>query len=378
MGHLRAATALGRAFEAIPGTHVQVEDTLRYARAAFRGIYSDMYLRVAERAPTLWSQFYSWTDYPPTPLSFVAAMRALGTTLGVRGLPRLLQQAQPDAIICTHFLPLEVLAPLRYAGVPPLYAVVTDYRAHHFWAIDGVNRYFVPTRETEEQLVAAGVPRPHITVTGIPIDPAIQQPVAPMARQTLGLLPHRPVVLVNGGGLAAERVRAIVLEVLAQRLPMTLLVAAGRNRALEAALAGVSGTETTTLRVLGPQPSLDPLIAVSDLVVGKAGGLTVSETLARGVPMVIVAPVAGQEEWNAEYVVRAGAGECHATADRVARTIAALLLDQRRRAAMAAAAKQAGRPAAAQTIALHVLADIEHLPSPVWHQASSTLAQMPG
>lgn len=358
MGHQRAAHAVGQALEAAGASEVMLEDTLAHGRAAFRRVYRDLYLRVAERAPTLWSAFYTRTDHALTGTKAVELVRAWGTMLGVRGVPAVIERTQPDAVICTHFLPLEVLGPLRERGGPAVYGVLTDYRAHQFWALPGVDGYFVPTPTTQDQLVEAGVPRARIRITGIPIDVTTSVPLHPIALAAASTSLPTPLVLINGSGLAASRVRAIVRMVLARALPVTLVVAVGRNAALAAALADLRGNRTTTFHVLGPQPSLHPLVAASALVVGKAGGLTVSEVLAHGVPMIIVAPTPGQEQANADYVVEMGAGTCHATAAGVTHAIATLLGDPSRRAAMAAAAHRAARPAAAHTIAMHVLSDI--------------------
>ena len=129
MGHLRAATALARAFEQHTHATVRVEDTLEHARELFSRIYAGLYLGIADRVPSFWSSFYDRTDRPPTRFDIVANVRALSTAAGVHRLPALLDTTRPDAIIATHFLPLEVLGPLRQQGlVPPLYCIVTDYR----------------------------------------------------------------------------------------------------------------------------------------------------------------------------------------------------------------------------------------------------------
>jgi processive 1,2-diacylglycerol beta-glucosyltransferase len=112
--------------------------------------------------------------------------------------------------------------------------------------------------------------------------------------------------------------------------------------------------------VLGPQPSLDPLIVASDLVLSKAGGLTVSEVLARGAPLLLPPPLAGQERWNADYVIGAGAGLGYDTARELALVAAGLLADPTRRAAISAAARAIARPSAAQSVAARVLADLEY------------------
>lgn len=367
MGHYRAATALAHAFEAAGGITARVEDTLDHAHTLFGKLYAGSYLGIADRIPVFWSWFYQQTDRPPSALSIVAGVRELSTALGVDGLPALIEQSQPDAIICTHFLPVEVLGPLRLQGLlPPLYCVVTDYRAHHFWACEGVDGYFVPTAATASQLVDAGIPRAQVHITGIPIHPEVAKPVDHGAlRAALGLPVAGRVVLLNGSGIAITRVRAIAQQLLDREIAGTLVVAAGRNRELISAFDDLQGTARTAVRVLGPQPSLDPLIATSDLVVGKAGGLTVSEVLARGVPLIIPTPVPGQEQANADHVVGAGAGLCRDSAAAVAKAVATLLADDNRRQAMAAAARSIGRPNAAATIAARVLGDLRGGADPI-------------
>jgi processive 1,2-diacylglycerol beta-glucosyltransferase len=370
MGHYRAATALAHAFEATANITAHVEDTLDHAHSGFSTVYAKSYLGIADRIPACWSWFYRHTDRPASALSIVAGVRACSTALGVHGLPALIEQRQPDAIVCTHFLPVEVLGPLRRQGrLPPLYCVVTDYRAHHFWACADVDGYFVPATATANQLVDAGVPRAQVHVTGIPVHPEVAKPVDHAAvRAALGLPAADRVVLLNGSGIAVARVRAIAQELLARKTPGTVVVAAGRNRALMAAFADLQGTARTAVRVLGPQPTLDPLIATSDLVVGKAGGLTVSEVLARGVPLIIPTPVPGQEQANADHVVRSGAGLCRDSVAGVADAVAALLGDDARRQAMAAAARGIGRPTAAAVVAARVLGDLIGGLDPVWLQ----------
>jgi processive 1,2-diacylglycerol beta-glucosyltransferase len=364
MGHQRAALALAQAFEQQPNTSATVEDTLQCSLPLFRRSYIGSYLGIADKAPEFWSFFYAQTDRPS---SLLDGARALSTSVGVRGLPALLARTQPDAIICTHFLPIEALALMRRA-MPPIYCVLTDYHAHQFWACPGVERYFVPTDATQREIVAAGAAPGRVHVSGIPIDPAISAPAdRAAARQQLGLQPHQLVAALVGSGLPTERVREIALALMAELrsgagrpAPATLVVATGRNSDLAVCLADLEQASAGALRVLGPQPSLDPLFVASDLVLSKAGGLTVSEVLARGVPLLLPTPLAGQERWNADYVIGAGAGLGYDTAQDLAAAAAGLLADPARRAAMSAAARAIARPAAAQSIAARVLADIEH------------------
>lgn len=358
MGHYRAATALQRAFEQIAGAAVWVEDILCYSGAFFRKSYTASY-QIAYRMPRVWSQFYALTDRRVSSRHPFAITRSLSTKMGVHELAPLLAETRPDAIVCTHFLPVEALSAELLPDLPPVYLAVTDYRAHYFWACPGIDGYFVPSDATREQLAAAGVPNSRVHVTGIPIDPSIAQPRAQAAvRSELGLPLHGPVVLLNGGGLVPKRVRAIAEALLARRFPGTLLVVARGNHEFIATLADLETAAPGVIRLWGQQPSLDPFIVASDLVVGKAGGLTVSEVLARGVPLLIPTPTPGQEGWNAAHVVAGGAGMCCDSPDAVAQAVMTLLEHPTQRRAMAKAACALGRPRAASAIAQLVLADI--------------------
>jgi processive 1,2-diacylglycerol beta-glucosyltransferase len=357
-GHYRAATALAHAFEQTAGATIYVDDILRYAGAFFRKSYTATH-QLAYLTPRLWSQIYALTDHRVSSRHPSAIGRALGTRLGMHALSPLLAETRPDAIVCTHFLPVEALNAQRRKHLPPVYLAVTDYRAHNFWACPHVDGYFAPTDAVRDQLVGAGVPRSRVYVTGIPIDPSIARPREPEeARAELRLPPRGPVVLLSAGGIVPERVRAIVAALLARRFPGTLLVVAGGNQGFIASLADLESAAPGVLRLWGEQPSLDRFIVASDLVVSKAGGLTVSEALARGVPLIIPTPAPGQESWNVAYVVEGGAGMRCAGAGAVADAVMSLIGDPARRHRMAEAAYALGRPEAALAIAGHVLADL--------------------
>jgi processive 1,2-diacylglycerol beta-glucosyltransferase len=186
----------------------------------------------------------------------------------------------------------------------------------------------------------------------------------------------QPVVTLMGSGLPTHQVRAIVQAVLARPMPITLVVAAGRNRDLMASLGEQKPGADSRLRVLGPQPSLAPLLAASDLLISKAGGLTVSEALATGVPMIIpTAQLVGQERWNAAYVIDGGAGIGCESVAAVAQAIDGLLAAPARMAAMRAAARALGQPDAAAAIAEQVLADLNQRHAR--HPAAAQLARAP-
>jgi processive 1,2-diacylglycerol beta-glucosyltransferase len=358
-GHKRAADALATAFARRSPGQVRVEDVLDYTNPLFREAYAHSYLRLTDKLPALWGYVYEQTDRDF--FRFATELRTLVDAIWAWGLRKLLREYSPRVIVCTHFLPAEVLALRKGRSrlTQPLYCVVTDYAAHAFWAYRDVDRYFVATEETQQQLIERGVRAGAIQINGIPVDPGITTfKNLTDARQARGYHQNRPMITIFGGGLEPGRVHTIVEGLLHQGLPGTLVVVAGRNRALLAELSDLEGNDTTELHKLGFIDYVDDLVVASDMVVTKAGGLTVSEVLARGKPMIIIDPIPGQEESNADYLAGVGAAISIRLPQHVPFAIMQLLADPRRLESMSESALRVARPRAALDIVETILADI--------------------
>ena len=362
-GHRRAGEALLHAFTRRQPGQVQLADVLDHANPLFREAYARSYIGMTDKLPALWSYVYEQTDRDI--FRFTSEVRALADAIGAWGLRRLLREYAPSIIVCTHFLPVEVLSARKArARLPqPLYCVLTDYAAHAFWAYQNVDGYFVATEETRAQLVERGVAPELIRVTGIPIAPVTAEPKEQLAtRASCGLHGDRPVVTLFGGGLDADRVRLMIEGMLRSKMEATLVVVAGRNRGLQAELSDIQGTAALEIRTLGFIDYVDDLVVASDVVITKAGGLTVSEVLGRGRPMVIIDPIPGQEESNADYLAGVGAAISIRLPEHVPFAVAQLLGDSQRLEQMRQTAARAARPRAALDIAEAILADVGERP----------------
>jgi processive 1,2-diacylglycerol beta-glucosyltransferase len=357
-GHRSAAHALADALDRLPDSEVRIEDTLDYASPIFSTAYARSYLELSQRAPLLWQMFYESTDNSDTEWAPIRdRMRGLVAELAVNKLKDLIRQYAPAAIICTHFLPAELLVRLKLDGDMrvPTYTVITDHAVHSQWITPGVDGYFVASDFPCKLMVERGVPAAIIHVTGIPVNPAIAETKEPRAMRTLHDLPvDGPVISLFGGGLVPKRAHQIVEGLTRLETPGMLVVVAGRNAELPAALEGLGDGPHMRLRVLEQIDYVDDLVAASDVAITKAGGLIVSEVLARGTPMVVIDPIPGQEEWNADYIVSSGAGVQLRLVEWVPWTIEQLLAAPERLAALRERAQAAGRPNAARDIAERV------------------------
>ena len=362
-GHKRAGEALAAAFARRQPGQVYLADVLDYANPLFRQAYARSYIQMTDKLPGLWSYVYEQTDRDI--FRYTTEIRALADAIGAWGLRRLLREYAPKLIVCTHFLPVEVLAARKGRSrlQQPLYCVVTDYAAHMFWAYKNVDGYFVATDQTHAQLIERGVPAELTRVTGIPVDPALAAPKQPLeVRGAHGLRPDLPVVTLFGGGIDSRHVRLIVEGLLRTSLRGTLIVVAGRNRGLQAELSDLTGTAELELRTLGFIDYVDDLVVASDVVITKAGGLTVSEVLARATPMIIINPIPGQEESNADYLAGVGAALSIRLPEYVPFAVTRLLADPDRLHQMRRTAALAARPRAALDVVEAILGDIGERP----------------
>jgi processive 1,2-diacylglycerol beta-glucosyltransferase len=308
--------------------------------------------------PSLWGRIYESLERKAAS----SRSKRLITTIdrmSARGLVAAAQESAPDRIVCTHFMPAEVFAERRRRGqlAAPVYVTLTDYDIHTMWIQPGVDGYFVASEEMAYALRAKGVGKAQVTVTGIPIDPLFsRQPDDRRAMRTaLGLNPDAPTVLLSAGGFGFVRVDELVATMSEEMTDAQFLVVAGKNKRLHEALTRAAARLGGRVVPFGFVTNMHELMAASDLAVTKPGGLTSSECLATGVPMVIVNPIPGQEERNTEYFLENGVAVRARSAAHLIYKTGALLADPARLASMRAAARRLARPRAAFDIAAAVV-----------------------
>ena len=355
-GHVRASQALEKAFAARGDCAVEHIDAIQHVSKLFQRAYDKAYISMVRRAPELMGVLYERTDQPWQHSRRRLALDRLNTAPMIR----LLKRVQPDLCVATHFLPAEIIAWL--IAKRKLHAqnaiVVTDYDVHAMWLCRTVDRYYVAIDEAAEYLARIGVPREKLRVTGIPIDPLFAKPVdRAETRRTLDLDPTATMILVSAGGYGIGPVEQLVNDLLALQRPWQIVAIAGKAEKVRKRLeeisrsAGKLPSGATRLVPVGFTTEMDKYMAAADLLVGKAGGLTTSEALARALPMALIEPIPGQEERNADHLLEAGAAIRCNNLPAAAWKIGALLDDPARLARMGEAARSMAKPNAAAIIA---------------------------
>jgi processive 1,2-diacylglycerol beta-glucosyltransferase len=358
-GHLAAAAALDEAWRAFrPRDAVERVDLVKFFSPVHKTIHRGGYDKLVEHAPEVWGLLFKQTDDPER-------ARRLGkwhrffTTPSRRRFVRFVEQFRPDVVLGTHYLPFEPLARWRTNNARPpgrapfLVSIVTDFEAHAFWMHPAVDLYCVAAEHTKARLVARGARADDVVVTGIPIGAKFSAKTdAAAVRKHLGLRDDLPVLLVLGGGFGMGPVAEALVELDKVTRPFQTLVVAGRNAALRHRLAAQDRKHPT--HVLGFTTNMHELMAAADLIITKPGGLTTSEALALGRPLLILEPIPGQEAANSDFLLEHGAAVKVNRLDDLPFKVAQLFAGKKL-AALAKAAKALGRGDAAPAICAEVV-----------------------
>ena len=354
-GHVRAAEALEAAFRQDPGVgEVRHVDALRFTNKLFRDFYSKLYIQLVQKAPTILGFVYRNSDEPWK----TDRMRLMLDRLNTGPLERFIARFNPDITVCTHFLPAEIISYLisKRKLNARLSIVVTDLDVHAMWLCRTFHRYFVALEESKVHLQMLGLPGNNITVSGIPIDARFgQHEDRAWLRQQARFDPKKPLFLISAGAMGVSPAAGVLDALSRLQHRAQAVIICGKNAELKSQLERQIRTLAPSrpglqFQAIGYTDEMHRWMQMSDLYIGKPGGLTTAESLASGLPMVIVAPIPGQEERNSDHLLEKGiALKCNEFTT-LAYKLDLLLSDPEKLALMRERAFAYSRPDAARTV----------------------------
>lgn len=356
-GHVRAANGIAACAEHYFGDDVEVRhvDILKITNPFARFIYDRGFLLLVHRFPLLWRYTYNASNAPAG--SWRTGMQRLYERLMFGKIFQEIEAFKPDHIVSTHFTPPGVLAKALRTGKLkiPLWVQVTDFDLHWSWHCPEATGYFVASDEVSCDLQHRGIPAGKIRVVGIPVMPVF---ASPPSRETcaaeLGLDPRQTTILLMSRGAGSSGMGALAERLLA--LPgFQLIAVAGRSETALQELKAIDGRYPGRLVPIGFTTTIERLMACSDLIITKPGGLTTSECLAMRLPMIAYAPIAGQEEANADYLMEHGTALKTSTPDGMEYRVRKLLEDPAKLAGMKANMAAIGRPNAGRDLVKTIL-----------------------
>lgn len=335
-GHNAAARALQACF-ADDGIPCDVVDTLSFASRLQENVICKGHVFAYRYTPKLYGQLYSYAEtHPPKKVKKTRVYRS-NVSYADR-IYQFLLQNDYDTVICVHVFAATALTAIlqQHPGLVQSYFVATDYTCSPGASDAKMDGYVIPHPALTEEFAAAGIPRERILPLGIPVSETFtQRGDRALACQQLGLPPHRQMVLLMCGSMGCGPLRALTEECLAE-LPADclLVVICGDNRHLYEELSNISSER---LRVVGYTKKISLYMDAADLLLTKAGGLSSTEAVAKGLPLLFIDAVPGVESRNRDFFVSRG---CAMTAQDPAALVelaAQCLTDEKLPAGMLAA-----------------------------------------
>ncbi|MEO6533920.1 MAG: glycosyltransferase [Pseudolysinimonas sp.] len=351
-GHNTAAAALKQACLARDDVEeVLVVDVLEQSSGLYRDLLGKGYFALVESVPWLVDWGYDISDLPFKRRGPIDPWTRANSIPAVSEIKRF----KPTAIVCTHFLPAQLVASLVLRGVTDARTaiVTTDYDFQGLWLASAFHAIFVAREEGRVQLTAQGVPADRVAAVGIPTStpPQAHEP----ATAVVGDRDAPPMLLISAGASGGDYATAVVRQTMHVRSPFRATVVCGRNDELRQQIEQLVASAGDKYRVLGYTSEMPQLLVDADLFIGKPGGLSASECMAAGLPMVLVNPIPGQEVRNGDYLMEHGAAVRCNTPSTIGWKIDEVLRDPGRLERMQAAAKRIGRPMAAADVLTGVL-----------------------
>ena len=303
-GHRKIAMAVQDSLARLGRSDLEVRliDCLDYTDAPFQKTYAPIYYWAVQHAPNLWGWFYEALDHAWV-YQLIRPLRSLTNSLHAKRLLAECVKHQPDVIVSTHFLPPEILGRAKEKGIiqSKMVTVITDFYPHMFWVNPGTDHYWVMADETKQDLIGRGVPEGIITAGGIPITPTFKPTGKKLEiLKKYGLDKNRFTLLLTSGSFGLGPQEAILEELRAFKDRVQCFVVCANNKELKAILE--SKTYPFPVKLFGFIDFMPELMEASDLMVAKSGGSTTSEALTKGVVMVVMAPIPGQETRNVKLL----------------------------------------------------------------------------
>jgi len=303
-GHIKAAQAVSLAlYKHNDNIETKMANVFDFFNPVIGKSILNVYLKILGIFPQLYGKAYSWGNE-----SYLAlAGRKIISAYLARRMEKYILEYNPTVIVCTHATPAGLVAHLiqQQKVNIPVVAVVTDFVVHRLWVYPEIQHYVVANENMRDFLVKYGIKYTNIEVMGIPVDEKFS--LVSGKEQIISELQfsHKvKTILIMGGGTGMLPMDEIVLCCEKIDIPLQIIVVTGNNKSIYNKLVNLQPGLRKTVRILGYVNNVNELMAVSDLLISKPGGMTSVESLCQGLPMLIYRPIPGQEEGNTNYLVK--------------------------------------------------------------------------
>ncbi len=354
-GHRQAICAIEKSLKAVdPSVEMMSINGFGYTYPKMEKIINTAYMGIIKKTPKIWGYLY---DNPKVAKRIQSLRKAIYKANHGK-FDKLFAQFRPDVVVCSQAFPCGMVADYKQSCKLPVkvVGVLTDYAPHSYWIHEGVDDYVVPSKETGDALVKKGVLQERVKVLGIPVDAKFSIPLdKARIAQELGLHLDTPVIFMMGGGQGLGPIKDVAQSLVDMAVDLQIIVVTGTNKKLNTWLKKIQQKSAKKILVFEYVQNIEELMEIATLIVTKPGGMTTTEALTKGLPMVIVNPIPGQEAYNAEFLLSQGVAIRVDDVKCIGEDIERLLKDSARLERMRSAALANSKPNSSLDIARLIL-----------------------
>ena len=313
-GHLNAAKSIENCIKInYEDIDVELIDCMKYVNKTIEKVTTAAYREMAKKVPWAWGRIYS--DAQKGPLAHITTRS--NKIMAIK-LLKLLREKKPDLIISTHPFGSQMCSYLKRKGkiTAKIATIMTDFAPHDQWLVghEFTDYFFVAHDKMKQYLISKNINEEKVFTTGIPISEKFQEKYDKTEIiKKYNLDEKKFIILFFGGGefgLGKTKTAQIFENFVQETLEHNIQIIAisGKNPKMKSAFEEIVNKTKAenNVKIIGFSNEVPKLMSISDLVVTKPGGLTTSESLASYLPMVVINPIPGQEEENAEFLEEKG------------------------------------------------------------------------
>lgn len=312
-GHLSAAKAIKKHLDDNFEVETDMVDCIQYVNKILNRVTTGAYNQMAKNAPSLWGRIYANSQK-----GVFAHISSRANKMMAVKLKNLIKERNPDIVVSTHPFSSQMVSYLKRKGKIDckLVTVLTDFAPHDQWLVghEYTNAFCVSNNRMYEYLTNYGIENKKVHVTGIPLSDKFSKKFNKSEiYKEFKLDENKPVILFFGGGefgLGKDRTLQILRAVIHNLPTYQIIAVSGRNKKMNKGFHDIVGETNSKgrVKVFDYITKVPEVMSISTLVVTKPGGLTTSESLASGLPLLVINPIPGQEEENAEFLEKHNVG----------------------------------------------------------------------
>ena len=302
-GHHNSGIALKDQIEKF-GAECLMIDTLDQINSLLKESVEHGYLALIEYLPKAYGAGYRLAEKRNKSAGSYSPIQVTNKLLAKK-IEDFILEYDPDAIVCTHAFPAQFISKIKGLRAKT-FGIITDFTVHPFWEESNLDYYVTPSDRLGYQLMKKGIDPSKMLPYGIPINERFRDSLSKKeAREKLGIEDKTTIFFISGS-MGFGNIPKHIKTLKTLDMDYQVIAVSGRNEKMKKRIDSLAEKFPKKILSYGFVDNIDVIMDASDFMVTKPGGLTVSEGLAKGLPLILVNPIPGQENRNVEFLLNNG------------------------------------------------------------------------